>query len=97
MSVLLQVCSREFEDKNVFSCYRHMDVWSYSMGDVYTWSGAVAWSQWKSGTHRRTQKDVYWLGLHPGTCFIFLLSSFVFSLSDMTDSTQNRQRRRTAP
>lgn len=44
VSVLLQVCPRESEDQNILPCYRHMDVWRHSLGDVHTWSGALAGS-----------------------------------------------------
>lgn len=49
--VLLQVRPRESEDQNILPCHRHMDVWCHSLGDVHTWSGAVAGPQWEPGKH----------------------------------------------
>lgn len=42
LSVVLQVCPGESEDSNLLPCYRRLDVWSHSLGDVHTWPGALA-------------------------------------------------------
>lgn len=36
-----------------------MDVWSYSLGNVHTWSGALAGSQREPGKHERKMYMVY--------------------------------------
>lgn len=77
LCVCPQVCPREFEDQNIFSCYRHMDVRSHSLGDVYTWSGALAGSQWEPGKrHTQVQHvvcNIFFMCKHKSLnkCFLF--------------------------
>uniref|UniRef100_A0A8K9XSW7 non-specific protein-tyrosine kinase n=1 Tax=Oncorhynchus mykiss TaxID=8022 RepID=A0A8K9XSW7_ONCMY len=61
------VCSRVIEEQEFLSCFRHLDVWSHSVGDVYTRTGAMARTQWQPGTYTDTHNE----------CLSVVLDTFV--------------------